>query len=80
MEHYLNEIAPPEGRGAFPGVVYQTGNLLASANATLQSLLANYLHGRLGIALILVAGLSALAIALLIGRGPERKGEPLHCE
>ena len=77
---YLNEIAPPEGRGAFPGVVYQTGNLLASANATLQSILANHLDGGLRIALILVAGLSALAIALLIVRGPERKGQPLLCE
>jgi len=76
---YLNEISPPEARGSFPGVVYQTGNLLASANATLQSLLANRLDGQLGIALTIVAGVSALAIALLIGRGPEKKGEHLHC-
>ncbi len=76
---YLNEISPPEIRGAFPGVVYQTGNLLASANATLQALLAHHLGGRLGLSLGVVAALAAVTIAALIGRGPERRGERLHC-
>jgi SHS family lactate transporter-like MFS transporter len=76
---YLNEISPAEIRGTFPGFVYQTGNLLASANATLQSGLAAHLGGRLDTALALVAGISTLAIALLIMKGPERRGESLHC-
>jgi len=76
---YLNEISPPEIRGAFPGVVYQTGNLLASANATLQAVLASHLGGNLAVALASVAGGAALSIAVLIGRGPERRGERLHC-
>ena len=31
---HLNELSPHEVRGTFPGFAYQTGNLLASANAT----------------------------------------------
>jgi SHS family lactate transporter-like MFS transporter len=76
---YLNEISPREIRGTFPGFVYQTGNLLASANATIQSGLSVSLGGRLDIALIGVAGIAALMIALLIMAGPERRGETLHC-
>ncbi len=76
---YLNEISPPALRGTFPGVVYQTGNLLAAANAPLQSHVARNLGGRLDLALVGVAGVAALSIALLIGRGPERRGEILHC-
>jgi len=32
---HLNELSPDEARGTFPGFVYQLGNLLASANATI---------------------------------------------
>jgi SHS family lactate transporter-like MFS transporter len=74
---YLNEISPPAIRGLFPGLVYQSGNLLASANATIQSSLAVRLGGRLDRALMAVAGFSALLIALLIMLGPERRGEHL---
>lgn len=76
---YLNEISPPALRGTFPGAVYQTGNLLAAANAPFQSHLAKVLGGRLDLALVAVAGVAALSIALLIGRGPENRGEVLHC-
>lgn len=77
---YLNEISPAIIRGTFPGFVYQTGNLLASANATLQSSVSVYLGGKLNVALVGVAGISALVIALLIMAGPERRGETLHCQ
>jgi SHS family lactate transporter-like MFS transporter len=74
---YLNEISPSAIRGVFPGLVYQFGNLLASANATIQSAFSVRLGGRLDIALMAVAGLSAILIALLIMAGPERRGEVL---
>ncbi len=76
---YLNELSPPGIRGTFPGVVYQTGNLLAAATAPLEAHLAKVTGGRLDLALVVVAGAAALTIALLIGRGPERRGERLHC-
>lgn len=76
---YLNEVSPAPIRGVFPGLVYQTGNLLASANATLQSMLAQRWNGRLDLALMMVAGLSTLSLIFLIARGPERRGEILHC-
>jgi hypothetical protein len=34
---HLNELSPNEARATFPGFVYQLGNLLASANATIQA-------------------------------------------
>ena len=71
---YLNEISPSAIRGIFPGLVYQVGNLLASANATIQSALSVRLGGRLDMALMSVAGLSALLIGLFILAGPERRG------
>ena len=37
---HLNELSPHEVRGTFPGFAYQTGNLLASVNATLQASIA----------------------------------------
>ncbi len=75
---YLNEISPSEIRGVFPGFVYQLGNLLASANATIQSALAVRLGGHLDLALMAVAGIAAISIALLILVGSERRGEHLH--
>lgn len=74
---YLNEISPNEIRATFPGVVYQTGNLLAAANASIQSRLSQSWGGRLDLALMAVAGTSATVIALLIMGGPERRGERL---
>ncbi len=40
---HLNELSPPEIRATFPGLVYQLGNFLASANATIQSGIADRL-------------------------------------
>ena len=77
---HLNELSPPEMRGTFPGFVYQLGNLLASVNATLQSGYA-VAHGNdYGTALAMIAAGAAIAIALLVAFGAERKGVHLGTE
>jgi SHS family lactate transporter-like MFS transporter len=71
---HLNELSPPEARGTFPGFTYQLGNLLASANATIQAGLAERHGNNYGMALALIGGCAAVAIAVLAGFGVERKG------
>jgi sugar phosphate permease len=71
---HLNELSPPEVRGTFPGFVYQLGNLLASVNATIQAGYATQHGNDYATALALVAAGAAIAIALLVGFGIERKG------
>src|SRR5882762_6027307 len=71
---HLNELSPDEARGTFPGFVYQLGNLLASANATIQAAIAVHFGGNYGLALALVAGSVAIIIAILASLGVEAKG------
>jgi MFS transporter, SHS family, lactate transporter len=71
---HLNELSPDEARGTFPGFVYQLGNLLASANATIQAGIAMHFGGSYGLALALVAGSVAVIIAVLTSVGVEAKG------
>jgi SHS family lactate transporter-like MFS transporter len=71
---HLNELSPDGARGTFPGFVYQLGNLLASANATLQADIAAHYGGNYGLALAVVAGTVAIAIAALTAIGTEAKG------
>ena len=71
---HLNELSPPDVRGTFPGFVYQLGNLLASVNATIQSGYAAAHGDNYSVALAMIAIGSAVAIALLVGFGIERKG------
>jgi SHS family lactate transporter-like MFS transporter len=71
---HLNELSPEEVRGTFPGFTYQLGNLLASGNATLQTGLAERHGGDYAFALALVAGIVAVAVALLAGFGVEARG------
>ena len=71
---HLNELSPDEARGTFPGLVYQLGNLLASANATIQAGIAMHFDGNYGVALALVAGSVAIIIAVLTSLGVEAKG------
>jgi MFS transporter, SHS family, lactate transporter len=71
---HLNELSPDEIRGTFPGVTYQLGNLLASANATLQAGLAEHYNGDYAFALAMVVGVVAVAVVLLAGFGVEAKG------
>jgi SHS family lactate transporter-like MFS transporter len=71
---HLNELSPDEARGTFPGFVYQLGNLLASANATIQAGIATHFGGNYGLAMALVAGSVAVVIAVLTSVGVEAKG------
>jgi len=71
---HLNELSPNEARGTFPGFVYQLGNLLAAANATIQADLAVHFGGNYGLALAIVAGSVAVIIAVLTSFGVEAKG------
>lgn len=77
---HLNELSPEEARGTFPGVVYQLGNLLAAANATLQATIAMDLGGNYAIALAVVAGVVAIAIAVLTAFGREARGTEFGVE
>lgn len=70
---HLNELSPPAIRGTFPGVTYQLGNLLASANATIQSGIAGAIGNDYSWPLAGVAAIVAVAIALLVGFGREAR-------
>jgi SHS family lactate transporter-like MFS transporter len=71
---YLNELSPATIRGTFPGLVYQLGNFLASANANIQGWLAREFNGSYSIALALVIGVVAVTIAVLVALGRDPKG------
>jgi SHS family lactate transporter-like MFS transporter len=71
---HLNELSPGEARGTFPGFVYQLGNLIASANATLQAEIAERTGGNYAFALALVAGIVAVVIVVLTALGKEARG------
>jgi MFS transporter, SHS family, lactate transporter len=70
---HLNEISPPEVRGTFPGVTYQLGNLLASANATIQAAIAASLGGLYSWPMAGVAAIVAVVIAVMVGFGREAR-------
>jgi MFS transporter, SHS family, lactate transporter len=70
---HLNELSPEGLRGIFPGFAYQLGNLLACGNAVWQAGIAADHHGNYGLALAWVAGLTALALAIITACGPEAK-------
>jgi MFS transporter, SHS family, lactate transporter len=71
---YLNELSPAAIRGTFPGLVYQLGNFLASANANIQVWLAGRFDGNYGMAMAIVIGVVAVVIAVLVALGREPKG------
>ena len=76
---HLNELSPPDVRGTFPGLVYQLGNLLASANLNLQVSIAAAHGGQFSVALALVVGITALVIIALVAFGPERRDVSMIC-
>jgi SHS family lactate transporter-like MFS transporter len=71
---HLNELSPDEIRGTFPGFAYQLGNLLASVNATLQAGIAESHGNDYALAMALVCGVVAIAVAVLAGLGREARG------
>jgi len=71
---HLNELSPDAARGTFPGFVYQLGNLLASANATIQASVAASHGGNFALAMAWTCGIVAVVIALLAGFGVEARG------
>jgi MFS transporter, SHS family, lactate transporter len=76
---HLSELAPPEARATFPGLVYQLGNLFAAYNATLQAGLEQT-YGSYAIALALVAGAAAIGVALFAFAGTEAKDIDMQVE
>ncbi|MFL6722324.1 MAG: MFS transporter [Sphingomonas sp.] len=70
---HLNELSPAMARGLFPGFAYQLGNLIASRNGPFQAWFAAQHGGNYGLALALVAAVTAVAIAIWTAIGPERK-------
>ncbi len=77
---HLNELAPADARGAFPGYVYQMGNLFASGLIVEQASLAKTRGGDYGFALAVTAALVAVAIIAVVWFGPERRGATLAVE
>jgi len=71
---HLNELSPAAARGAFPGFVYQLGNLLASGCGVWQAQIAEARGGSYGLALAVVVGGVALIIAAMTLFGPQRQG------
>jgi MFS transporter, SHS family, lactate transporter len=70
---HLNELAPADARGTFPGTVYQLGNFIASYNAVLQTKIAIHNGENYSLALAGVAIAAALAIVILAAFGREAR-------
>jgi SHS family lactate transporter-like MFS transporter len=71
---HLNELSPPKARGVFPGFAYQLGNLFAAGNLYLQARIAEANGDNYGLALAVVCGTVAVALAFVTWFGPEAKG------
>ena len=71
---HLNELSPHDVRGTFPGFTYQLGNFFAASNLTIQSMLAEKFDKNFGLAMAIVAGTVAIAVAALAGFGPQARG------
>jgi SHS family lactate transporter-like MFS transporter len=71
---HLNELSPPEARGAFPGFAYQLGNLIAAGNATIQAGIAESHGNNYALALSLTIAVVAVVLSLVTWFGPEAKG------
>ncbi|MGC8469128.1 MAG: MFS transporter [Acetobacteraceae bacterium] len=74
---HLNEISPPQIRATFPGFVYQLGNFLASANATIQVGLAGAMGHDLRWPLAGTVGVVAVIIAVMVAFGTEARNRPM---
>ena len=70
---HLSELSPALARGLFPGFAYQLGNLIASRNGPFQASFAQAHGNNYGLALALVAGITAVVLAIWTSFGPERR-------
>jgi SHS family lactate transporter-like MFS transporter len=70
---HLNELSPALARGLFPGFAYQLGNAIASFNSPLQAHMAETHGNNYGLALALVAGITAIFLVAWTAIGPERR-------
>ena len=70
---YLNELSPPAVRAMFPGLVYQLGNLIASRVSPIQAGIAASHAGDYAFALAIVTLVTAIALAVWVSFGPERR-------
>jgi SHS family lactate transporter-like MFS transporter len=77
---HLNELSPAAARALFPGFAYQLGNLIASRNGPFQAWFASRHGGNYGLALAMVAGVTAIVIAIWTALGPERKNADFGAE
>jgi MFS transporter, SHS family, lactate transporter len=75
---HLNELSPAEIRGTFPGVTYQLGNLLAAANATIQSAIASSMGRDYSWPLAGVVVIVAVVIVVMVGFGREARHVQMH--
>jgi SHS family lactate transporter-like MFS transporter len=71
---HLNELSPPEARGAFPGFVYQIGNLIAATNANIQASIAEKNGDNYALALASTIAVVAVALSVVVWFGPDRTG------
>ncbi|CAG8659447.1 MFS general substrate transporter [Rhizophagus irregularis] len=67
---YLNEIAPVELRGTFPGLVYQTGTLLASSSAQIEAFFGEMIKEEgspdYGLTIALLTSLFVIVIIIIL--------------
>jgi SHS family lactate transporter-like MFS transporter len=73
---HLTELSPPEVRGLFSGLAYQTGVLVASGVAVSQALLAERFGYAATLAAVAAVVMVLAAVVILLGR--ERAGRDLH--
>ena len=71
---HLNELSPGDVRGTFPGFTYQLGNLFASGNLYIQSLIVERSGGNFSLALASVAAIVAVSLSIITFLGPEARG------
>ncbi len=71
---HLNEMAPEDARGTFPGFTYQLGNFLISLAAPIQAGIAASHGGDYRFALASTVALVVVVLVIVVGLGKERKG------
>lgn len=78
MPVLLNEYAPPQFRGVFPGTVYQIGNMLSAPAAQIQTVSASawIVHGRPNYSQVMTIVLCIVfaAVGVVTACGQERLG------